>query len=350
MTIRALDGLRGLAVLLVLLSHMSLHRINLIEPLDFSGIGKSGVFLFFALSAFLLTWQALQFDNGVMQSGQYWLGYAIRRIARIYPLYLVALTISFALFASGQNVNPKITSLEQLLNHILLRDGQHIFWAIPVEFKYYILLPLVTFMLAISYKQHAILPVLIALATITIINYKWPPNETENNSIILMPYLGIFIIGSLGAVYSHLAVNKDSVMEVLGWVCLIIALLSIPSVWRALIDPHATNQIFHSHFLIYGAVWTTTIISATSATRFAAFFEFAPLCFLGRISFSIYLWHYLIVQFIARDISIHPSLQFLLVFMLTLPISWLSYRLIERPFINWSHKKTNRWHQIQVSA
>ena len=70
MTIRALDGLRGLAVLLIPLSHMSLHDINLIEPLNFSGIGKAGVYLFFALSAFLLTWQALQLEHNVMECRQ----------------------------------------------------------------------------------------------------------------------------------------------------------------------------------------------------------------------------------------------------------------------------------------
>ena len=113
MTIPALDGLRGLAVLLVLLSHMSLHGINIIEPLDFSGIGKAGVYLFFSLSAFLLTWQAVQSGNEATRSSRYWLGYAVRRIVRIYTLNLVALIVSLALFTSGQKFNPEISSIEQ---------------------------------------------------------------------------------------------------------------------------------------------------------------------------------------------------------------------------------------------
>ena len=60
LTIKSLDGLRGFAVLLVLLSHMSLVGINLVPGLDFAGIGKAGVYLFFVLSAFLLTWQSLE--------------------------------------------------------------------------------------------------------------------------------------------------------------------------------------------------------------------------------------------------------------------------------------------------
>ena len=45
--INSLDGLRGLAVLAVFLSHTSNKGIFLIPNADFSGIGKSGVFLFF---------------------------------------------------------------------------------------------------------------------------------------------------------------------------------------------------------------------------------------------------------------------------------------------------------------
>ena len=350
MTIRALDGLRGLAVLLVLLSHMSLHGINLMGPLDFSGIGKAGVYLFFSLSAFLLTWQAVRSGTEATRSSRYWLGYAFRRIVRIYPLYLVALIVSLALFTSGQKFNPEISSLEQLLKHLALLDGQHIYWAIPVEFKYYLLLPLVTFILSLSFKRHVLLPILITSVAIALITYLWPSIETENNSISLMPYLGIFLLGSLGAVSAPLIIGKDSILEFLGWACLVIALLTVPSAWRTLIDPDATNQIFQRHFLLYGLIWTISIISAMSATRFASFFELAPWRFLGRISFSIYLWHYLVVQFVARDMSINPSLKFILVVAVTLSLSWLSYRIIERPIINWGHRTTTHWYQSRVAA
>ncbi len=45
---------------------MSLVGMNLLPGLDFSGIGKAGVYLFFVLSAFLLTWQAL--DAGPLRA------------------------------------------------------------------------------------------------------------------------------------------------------------------------------------------------------------------------------------------------------------------------------------------
>jgi hypothetical protein len=51
----SLDGLRGIAVLFVVLSHLSNAGFNLTPVLNFAGSGKYGVFLFFVLSAFLLT-------------------------------------------------------------------------------------------------------------------------------------------------------------------------------------------------------------------------------------------------------------------------------------------------------
>ena len=59
----ALDGLRGVAVLLVLLAHSSNVGLRLHPALDLSGCGRMGVFLFFVLSAYLLTGQLLATDG-----------------------------------------------------------------------------------------------------------------------------------------------------------------------------------------------------------------------------------------------------------------------------------------------
>jgi len=55
----ALDGMRGVAALLVVASHLSHVRMHLMPGLDLAGIGKPGVYLFFVLSAFLLPRQLL---------------------------------------------------------------------------------------------------------------------------------------------------------------------------------------------------------------------------------------------------------------------------------------------------
>ncbi len=80
-----LDGLRGIAVLLVLASHASNAGHDLLPALDASGLGRSGVFLFFVLSSYLLTSQVL----GRLDAGKPigWGRYALRRLLRVMPAY-----------------------------------------------------------------------------------------------------------------------------------------------------------------------------------------------------------------------------------------------------------------------
>src|SRR4051812_36037117 len=84
-----LDGARGFAVLLVILDHASDSGFLLHPLLNFNRAGYIGVLLFFALSAFLLTFLFLRGDPAI-GSGSVWLNYAFRRVLRIYPLYLSA--------------------------------------------------------------------------------------------------------------------------------------------------------------------------------------------------------------------------------------------------------------------
>ena len=355
LTIKSLDGLRGLAVLLVLLSHMSIAQIHLLPVLDFSGLGKAGVYLFFSLSAFLLTWQALEAGAANLKDPKYWFGYLLRRVLRIYPLYALALTVSFVLTRYAPGYSPSIGSAEELLRHLLLLQGNSIYWAIPVEFLYYLLLPLVVFVLFVSARAHPFAPTAIVIALISACHQIWPAHETPPNSISLGYYLTIFFLGSLTANWCTLQRVKSfkdqyHVLAITGYLALIIATLTIPSLWRALINSEATNQAFHRDFLLYGIIWSVCILAAMRAsTIFTALFESTALRLLGRISFSIYLWHYLIIFFVARQTPIHAGLQFLLVILVTLPLSWLSYQFIERPFISWGHRRTNPWQEAMRS-
>jgi hypothetical protein len=94
-----LDELRGLAVLIVFLSHTSNPGVYLFPHVDASGIGKSGVYLCFVLSAFLLASPFLQAaDSGTalrLEPSDFG-----RRFWRIYPLsggsVLLALIVTLA--------------------------------------------------------------------------------------------------------------------------------------------------------------------------------------------------------------------------------------------------------------
>lgn len=340
-TIHALDGLRGLAVLLVVLSHFSLAGVNLFPALNFSGAGKSGVYLFFVLSAFLLTFQGLQQTREGLHATSYWLGYGIRRVLRIFPLYVLVILMAWGLTRWTEGYGPRIETAEEALRHLLLLEGKHIFWAIPVEFKYYLLLPLVTLGLYWSGQVKPWLPVLLTLLAVPVLLFFWPQADTPVNTISLGPYLLIFILGSMTAWLVRLPAPPEPVREALGWISVILALLTVPAAWRALIDPDITNQYFHHQFLLYAVCWTLSVYAAvTGPSWFRRFFELGAWRFLGRISFSVYLLHFPIIQFLAKFLPWSPSIKFVAGMLITLGISYFSYRVIERPFIVWGHART----------
>ncbi len=90
---KALDVLRGIAVLLVLLSHSSNSNWMFHEFLNFQRTGKIGVYLFFVLSAYLLDRQIAIMLISKKSNRRYWKNYILRRFLRIYPLFIVALLL-----------------------------------------------------------------------------------------------------------------------------------------------------------------------------------------------------------------------------------------------------------------
>src|SRR3989304_4428634 len=132
----SLDGLRGVAVLFVLFSYICNTGLTIPPFLNFSGSGKYGVFLFFTLSAYLLTTPLLK-NNYNLLNRRLWLNYFIRRTLRIYPLFFIVLLANILIFSVLKQEIAIRLSWRDVLNHLMLQDGKSIFWSIPVEFKYY---------------------------------------------------------------------------------------------------------------------------------------------------------------------------------------------------------------------
>lgn len=152
--IPSLDGIRGIAILFVLLSHLSNEGYKII---DWSGKGKYGVYLFFVLSAFLLSYPFLNKANRRNRASNNKNGlkdFFKRRFYRMFPLFFVITFFDFYLHKKGFSYNNSVYinySLGDILNHFLLIDLKGIFWAIDVEFKFYMALPLLLFF----YKKNA---------------------------------------------------------------------------------------------------------------------------------------------------------------------------------------------------
>ncbi len=144
--IPVLDGLRGIAAIMVVADHTWGW---------FRGVGASGVWIFFALSGFLLANPFIDNPN-LITSPVYLSGYFKRRLFRIIPIYYTYIFIVFIL--------SKRFDLAFL--HTLFLEGDGHLWAIPQEILFYLLLPAVILLIIIPLqRRHRMLipPVLLGI-------------------------------------------------------------------------------------------------------------------------------------------------------------------------------------------
>lgn len=152
-----LDGLRGIAILLVLVSHFGyFHPVGGLETvvLDITHAGWTGVDLFFALSGFLITGILLDSKD----ERRYFRNFYIRRTLRIFPLYFTYLLVFFHVlvpvahhFKVWGNVVPKgeIWYWLYCTNFLYVFDlGTQMlgpFWSLAVEEQFYLVWPLLVY-------------------------------------------------------------------------------------------------------------------------------------------------------------------------------------------------------------
>lgn len=273
--IASLDGLRGLAAIMVVLSHITTIYPHLNFPVS-GEIGSDAVALFFALSGFLMA--AIYGHRPLtLESG---LGFLVSRFARIYPVYIVA--ILFVLLLS------KISSLGYIepmggevsvIRHVLMMGSSGVFWSVPPEIQFYLVFPLIWFCLANPVRLQAMLySVLGLLVVLGLLDFPGP-------GILLISKLHFFMAGVVAGYLHHRSEGTrgtllHGITALVGFVMLftyqtLLPALDVPS-WgmpTALAAALIVSAAAREHPL--------------SARVFAA----APLRFAGTISFSLYLFH-----------------------------------------------------------
>ncbi len=357
--VHALDGLRGLAVMAVFLSHASLSGFRAVPFLNFAGTGKMGVFLFFILSSFLLTYpflikQEKSFSKNAL------INFSYRRFFRIYPLFvlylIVALGTSYVLpmvLNRPESGIPFYLTPWEFLQHVFLQQGKGVTWSILVEFRYYFVLPLLAYVYAVIFRGHFWKSLICTVSLIALSQLALPQSEALNNDARLLPYAPVMLMGTMLAVFQYNYKMNWSIpswapklQEGLGWMAAILLLLSIPSVWYSTVGESEVctgdftlfmdadcHKIFHRRFIETSILWGMVLLGAVNGEGLLRrFFEWKPLRYLGWISFSFYLWHPCVLT-VLRNVSlpVPDVVVFWVVFGLTVWVSHLSYRIVEVP-------------------
>lgn len=321
-TLAAVDGIRGLACLIVLVVHALAH-FQLVPGPALAGSGKIGVWLFFVLSAFLLSLRLLQRGFGLASLSDYMLG----RCLRIIPPYAIACFV-YCWTSIG------IASSGELRDALLMQQGFIHLWTIPVEFKFYFVLPpLVVGCLYVQRRLGSGVMVAAVAIGIVVQQLLWPYWATPGNSPQTRWFLGTLLLGIPCALLLPVSrrLIRPGIATLIGIATFVILLLSLPGTRQWLSGTSVPADLANKH-LFLGLLWVAFVAAlADGQGVIGRLLRSRPLSYLGQISYSTYLFHYLFVVVFATKWpqSIAGAVLALVVSLLA---GALGYYLIEMPF------------------
>lgn len=331
----ALDGLRGIALLLVVASHGSHMGLHVVPGVDMAGTGKTGVWLFFVLSSFLLMHQFLHLDAEGRLDAREWWRYAYRRVLRIYPLYTVFLLACWLL--PLQHQMPPM-SAQEVFDHLAVRRAFWLTWSIAVELKYYLVLPLMVLLYVHVARRSFWAATAMVAAAVATRDWLDPPFHVY----ALRTYVSIFFIGSWVAVARHHLGRHPAWEErlrlpagVAACALFALAIAMTPSLWSLVTGVEVPFNHWHRAYTLYGLLWGGFVLCLLQApARLQAVFGWLPLRVFGVVSFSGYLWHALLLdnlQWMPFPMDRYAAAATMLAVLVL--VSAASYAVIERPFL-----------------
>nr|WP_188829137.1 acyltransferase [Nocardia camponoti] len=347
--IPALEGMRGLAALGVLFTHVAFQtgatRIPVFGPL--AERFDMAVALFFALSGFLL-WAphaAAARGLGVAPSAG---RYLLHRVARVLPAYWVVVVFVLLLLpgaAHSANLRVWISNLFllQVFVPLTLTDGLTQMWSLSVEVAFYLVLPLLALAL-VRLKGDAArwrIPLIAGSAIVLLTWNFWPvPTPDAIHADNWLPaYLPWFAAGMLLAELAQLPSAQGarwasrSIMWPLALVafCLSATPFGGPAgLERAEPWQYAAKMALG---MVLGFALIAPLVLRAEPHRML---DSRPAATLGRWSYGIFLWHLVLLTVVFPVFGLVPfsgNFGYVLVLttLLTLPLAAASYGLVEEP-------------------
>ncbi len=338
----ALDGLRAIAILAVLIFHIHSPWLR---------GGFIGVDVFFVLSGFLITSIILhEMEEGTFTLKEFYL----RRIQRLLPNILA--TLLGVLFLWGVWFPP--SSIVKASQHGLwtLVNGSNLYiwkhlggywgdaavaapllhtWSLAVEEQFYLVFPGALLILFLRQRRHLLLW-LVGLTILSLGLCIWGTTPHPELSFYMMPFrVWELLLGAALAVHrGNAAVGRISVLqsrtglEIAGWCGLAIILYGLLKIRE--------GSAFPGVLALIPALGTLMVLAAIADGRtiLARMLSNRVLVWIGKLSFSLYLWHWPLIVFgrIQADLlGASPLFGSLIGGAGALLVSWLAYLWVEQP-------------------
>ena len=350
--LKNLTTFRAIAAFVVIISHIERfkHRNQVANWYAFPFLKNTGghiaVVLFFALSGFLITYLLLkERDQTKTVHVKY---FYIRRILRVWPLYFLILFATYFLLDYPVTTTTLVMTLTFIPN---IADGMMMrfepcptLWSIGVEEQFYLTWPWL-----IKYRKYAIWIIFMVFIVITALPFivlsQLIKNEASAETLEMWTRLFEnlkFNCMAAGAIFAVLLNQQNKIITFLNrYRVLAVSLVILPFFcwFYGIIFAYCTDEI-------YAVFFSISIVIACSSVQIPNL-DIKPFKFLGNISYGLYMYHWIVLEFIFKwkfiptnSMLIYNVCLYGTTIGFTVLLAWISFKFIEHPFLNFKNRYT----------